>query len=143
MHYGLVRATKLTCKGIESNPRLRNYAIKKTIQASHYQCHVSYWRSAGMQCTSYVYLVIIFSIIKHINIWKSFDLDYILEQRNRVLKYVEVNQALAVDELLLNISIEGVHISTKMLVCENNLFAERNDLFVNCRNYTDSERGKQ
>ena len=46
-----------------------------------------------------------------------------------------MNQALAVDELPRNISIEGVHISRKMLVCENNLFAERNDLFADHRNY--------
>ena len=46
-------------------------------------------------------------------------------------KDVDVNQDLAVDELPLNISIEGVHISTKMLVRENNLFVERNDFFAN------------
>ena len=75
-----------------------------------------------MQCTSNAYLAIIFSTIKNINTWKPFDLDYILEQGNRVFKDVDVNQALAVDELPFNISIEGVHISTKMLVCECNLF---------------------
>ena len=53
----------------------------------------------------------------------------------------DVNQDLAVDELPLNISIEGVHISTKMLVRENNLFVERNDFFANYRNYTENERG--
>ena len=94
-----------------------------------------------MQCTSNAYLAIIFSTIKSINTWKPFDLDYILEQGDRVFKDVDVNQALAVDELPFNISIEGVHISTKMLVCESNLFVERNDFFANYRNYTESERG--
>ena len=51
LHYGLVRLTKLTCEGVESNPGPRNYIIKKTIQASHHQGHVRYGRSAGMQCT--------------------------------------------------------------------------------------------
>ena len=59
----------------------------------------------------------------------TFDLDHIIEQGDRVFKDVDVNQTLAVDELPLNISIEGVHISTKMLVCESNLFVERNDFF--------------
>ena len=127
LHYGLVRATKLTCEGVESNPGPRNYTIKKTIQASHHQGHVRYGRSAGMQCASNAYLAIIFSTIKNINMWKPFDLDYILEQGDRVFKDVDVNQALAVDELPLNISIEDVHISTKMLFCESNCFLERNN----------------
>ena len=64
--------------------------------------------------------------IKNINTWKPFDLDYILEQGDRVFKDVDVNQALAVDELPLNINIEDVHISAKMLICESNLFVKRN-----------------
>ena len=84
-----------------------------------------------MQCTIIAYLAIIFSTIKNIKTCKPFDLDYILEQGDRVFKDVDVNQDLAVDELPLNISIEGVHISTKMLVRENNLFVERNDFFAN------------
>lgn len=52
-----------------------------------------------------------------------------------------MNQAFAVDELPLNISIEGIRIFTEMLVQESNLFAERNYLFANYRNYAESERG--
>ena len=141
LHYGIVRYTKLTCEGVESNPGPRSYIIKKTINASHHQGHVRYGRSAGMQCTSNAYLVVIFSKSKYINRWKPFDLNYILEQGDGIFKDVDVNQALAVDELSLNISIEDVHISTKMLVCESNLFVERNDFFAYFRNYTESERG--
>ena len=50
-----------------------------------------------------------------------------------------MNQALARDELPPTISIEGVHIST-VLVHGSNLFAERNDLFANYRNYTENDR---
>ena len=141
MHYGFVRATKLTCEGVESNSGPRNYTIKKTIQASHHQGHVRYGRSAGMQCTSNAYLAIIFSTIMDINTWKPIDLNYILEQGDRFFKDVGANQALEVDELPLNISIEDVHISAKMLVCESNLFVERNDFFAYFRKYTESERG--
>ena len=141
LHYGLVRATKLTCEGVESNSGPRNCTIKKTIHASHHQGHVKYGRSAGMQCTSNAYLAIIFSTTKNINTWKPIDLNYILEQGDKVFKDVGVNQALGVDELPLHISIEDVHIPTKMLVCESNLFVERNDFFAYFRNYTESERG--
>ena len=78
--------------------------------------------------------------MKNINTWKPIDLDDILEQGNRVFKDVGMNQALAIDELPLNISIEDAHISTKMLVCESNLCVERNDFFANLRNYRVSER---
>ena len=54
-----------------------------------------------------------------------------------------MNQALAVDELPLNINIEDVHISTKMLVCESNFFVERNVFFANFRNYTENERDNE
>ena len=142
LHYGIVRYTKLTCEGVESNPGPRSYIIKKTINASHHQGHVRYGRSAGMQCTSNAYLAVIFSKSKYINRWKPFDLNYILEQGDGIFKDVDVNQALAVDELSLNISIEDVHISTKILVCESNLFVERN-FFANFRNFTESERGNE
>ena len=94
-----------------------------------------------MQCSSKAYLAIIFLTIKNINTWKSFDLDYVLEQEDSVFKDVDMNQALAVEELPLNISIEDVHVSTKILVCESNLFVKRNVFFSNFRNYIESERG--
>ena len=94
-----------------------------------------------MQCTSKAYLAIIFLTIKNINAWNSFDLVYVHEQGDSVFKDVDMNQALAVEELPLNISIEDVHVSTKMLVCEINLLVKRNDFFANFRNYIESERG--
>ena len=65
LHYGLVKATKLNCEGIESNSGTRNYAIKKTMQASHHQGHVRYRCSAEMQCTIFY---LFFLTIKNINI---------------------------------------------------------------------------
>ena len=45
-----------------------------------------------MQCTSNAYFVIIFSAIKSIDIWKTFDLNYILEQGDNILMEVGVYQ---------------------------------------------------
>ena len=73
---------------------------------SHHQGNVKYGRSARMQCTRNAYLAIIFLIIKNITIWKPFDHDSIFGQGNRVFKDADMNQALAVDELPLSISIE-------------------------------------
>ena len=111
----------------------------KRNEPSQHQGRVRYERSAGMQCTKIAYLAIIFYIIRNINIWKQFDLDYILELEDRVFEDSHVNQALVVDELPLNFSTEGVYLSTKMLVRERNLFAEKNDLFANYKKYTESE----
>ena len=42
LHCKCVKASKLTREGIESNPGSRNYAIKKTLPASHHQGHSCY-----------------------------------------------------------------------------------------------------
>ena len=82
-HYVLVRASKLTeeCIKTNSGPQnsSRNYVFKKVVQASHHQDNSKYGESAGMHCTSNAYFVSFFPI-KSIDIWKTFDLDYILKQ---------------------------------------------------------------
>ena len=94
-----------------------------------------------MQCTSNAYFAIIFSAIKSIDIWKTFDLDYILEQGDSIFKQVGVYQPLAVDELPHDISIEGTHVSAKMLAHESNLFVEKENFFENYRHYYSTEKG--
>ena len=81
---------QLTQEGIESNLGPRNCAIKKAVQASHHQGNFKYEESAEMQCTSNAYISIVFSVIKKINLWKSLDLDCLLEQGNRIFKLVGV-----------------------------------------------------
>ena len=135
LHYALVRASKLTEEGIEINTgpenSNRNYAIKIVLQASHHQGNSKYGESAGMQCTSNSYFAIIFSAIKSIDIWKTFSLDYILEQGDNIFTEVGVYQSLAVDELPHDVSIEDTHVSAEMLAHECNLFAEKGNLFEN------------
>ena len=96
LHYALVRVSKLTEEVIEINPGPENiswnYAIKKVVQASHHQGNSEFGESAGMQCTSNAYFAIIFSAMKSIDIWKTFDLDYILEQGDNIFKQVGVYQ---------------------------------------------------
>ena len=81
---------QLTQEGIESNIGPRNCAIKKAVQASRHQVHFKYEESTGMQCTSNAYISVVFSVIKNINLWKSLDLDCLLEQGNRIFKLVGV-----------------------------------------------------
>ena len=46
----------------------------------------------------------------------KFDLDYVLEQGDRVFKKIGVYQTLALYELPHDISIKGTHVSAEMLV---------------------------
>ena len=107
LNYGSVRASKLTQEGIESNPESRNYAIKKAVQELCHQGNFKYGEYVGIQCTSNAYISIIYSVIKNINLRKSLDLEDILEQGDRIFKLVGVSQPLAMDELPLEIIIEG------------------------------------
>ena len=145
LDYALVITSKLTEEGIEINPGVENsnwnYAIKKLVQASHHEGNSKFEESAGMQCTNNAYFAVIFSTIKSIEILKTFDLDYILEQGENIFKQVGVYQPLTVDELPHDISIEGTHVSAKMLVHESNVFVGKENLFENYRHYDSTEKG--
>ena len=128
VHFAVRNFLNLTLEGIESNPGpsrfgfssdysdsvgsnssagLRNFAIKKSIQASHHQGHLKYRESAGMQCKSNAYFFIVYSVIKRPSISKSWGLDYIIEQDDMLFKSIGIGQPLAVDELPINFKIEN------------------------------------
>ena len=127
LHYGIVITTKLIKDGVERNPGPetsgRYYAIQKTIHGTHHQGSLKYGEYAGRQCTANAYFAIIYSTIKNIGIWKPFDIDYILEQGNRIFRDVcvatGVIQPLAVDQLPPNIYMEGIYISINSLSHES------------------------
>ena len=93
----------------------RNVAINKSIQASHHQVHLKYRESAGMQSTSNAYFSIAYSVIKKPSIWKSWNLDYILEQGHILFKCPGIGQPLTVDELPFNFKIENSHLNGVMI----------------------------
>ena len=146
-HYSSVIFRNLTNEGVESNPDPGPFAIRKVVQASHHQGDIiRYGReSAGKQCTANAYFAIFFSSIKKVSVWDSFDLDYVLKQVDKIFKKVcedkERYEYLAVDELPLNIPLEGTNISAWRLAHESLLFAEKNILFENYRHYSESDRG--
>ena len=73
--------------------------------------------------------------------WKWFDLDFILEQTEKTFTHVGFNKPLAVDELPLNIIIEGTNFSTKTHSNESHLFLDKENLWKNYNNYSVSEKG--
>ena len=84
LHLAVVNFLNLTLEDAESNPGpnrfssdyfdsvgssastagLRNFAITKSVQASHHQGYLKYRESAGLQCTTSVYFSIACSVIK-------------------------------------------------------------------------------
>ena len=59
-----------------------------------------------------VYLEIIFPVVKKVSVWKSFNLDYILDKGDRVFQLVGLQDPFEVDELQLNADMEGDELYT-------------------------------
>ena len=145
LHYSSVILINLTSEGVEINPGPRPFPIRSF--AWHHQGdNIRYGSdSAGKQCTPNAYFAITFSSIKRVSVWKCFDLDYLLERGDKIFKkdckYKKRYEYLAVDELLLNFSLEGTNVSARRLLHESLLFAEKNNLFKNFSHYSESDRG--
>ena len=136
LHFAVVNLLNLTLEDVKSNSGpsrfsfssdysnsvgsnrwagFRNVAINKSIQACHHQVHLKYRESAGMQSTSNAYFSIAYSVIKKPSIWKSWNLDYILEQGDILFKCPGIGQPLTVDELLFNFKIENSNLNGVMI----------------------------
>ena len=63
-----------------------NYSFKKSVSGIYYQRSLKYRETVGIQCTSNAFFAICFSAIKSMSIWKSWDLHYILDQGNQLIK---------------------------------------------------------
>ena len=61
------------------------------------------------------------SAVKRVGLWKSFDLDIILAQKDELFKSVRINKPLAVDEFPLQFPFEGHDISCIKLSHESYL----------------------
>ena len=84
--------------------------------------------------------------LKRVSLWKSLDLDYVLEQGDKIFEDKKLYEYLAVDEIPFNFALESTNISVQGDFCltfahESLLFAENNNLFQNYRHYSESDRG--
>ena len=113
---------------IESNPGPATSEILKVVSGTFNQGHPKFANTAGIQCACNALYAICFSIIKKVSVWKSYDLDYILENGNETFKIVGIPRSLAMNELPLNIMIENCNIAVEFLgnqfglLGNNNLF---------------------
>ena len=92
---------------IEMNPGPDTYKIQKSVSGSFHQAHTKFGNSAGIQCSCNALYAIFFSIIKNVSVWKSWDLDYILEHGDSLYKIVGIHM----NELPSIIEIENNDVS--------------------------------
>ena len=77
----------------------------------------AYWKkyTAGIQCSCNALYAICFSMVKKVSVWKSYDLDYILEKGDKTFKLLGISRPLFMSELPHNIMIENNVIEVDML----------------------------
>ena len=77
-------------------------SIKNAVLGSHHQGNLKYGETAGIQCTSNAFISVCFSAVKNVSILKSWDLDFILDQGDILMKSLSLYHALALDEVPLS-----------------------------------------
>ena len=91
---------------VESNPGpTNNFVVLKSVQGSFHQGSSKFGPTAGIQCSINSLLAICWSKFRRISIWKTFDLDFILNEGDKNFKKLNVHNILAVDELPNHVSI--------------------------------------
>ena len=75
--------------------------------------NLKYGETAAIQCTSNAFIAVCFAAVKNVLIWKSWDLDFILDQ-GEIFKSLSLYHAIAVDELLLSLKIKGSDLGVRM-----------------------------
>ena len=114
--------------------------MKKAVLGTFHQGNLKYGTTAGIQCRSNAFVAICFSVVKRVSIWKSFDLDYILDQGDKLMKLLEARGALCIDQLPLSVDIEGFNTRSKKLMLYSDLFNSV-DLFLHHKCLSSDEIG--
>ena len=113
---------------IESNPG-PTYTIQKSILGSFHQVYVKFGDTAGIQCSCNALYAIYFSVIKKGSLWKSSDLDYILDHGDTVFKIIGILHPFFMSELPKCIAIENLNIDIEILANYSGLLRQFN-IFV-------------
>ena len=92
---------------VESNPG-PTYNISKVVQASCHQGHPKFGHSAGIQCASCSLVSICWARFKLPSLWRSSDLDTILEQGTKIFEQTGLDRSLSAPDLSRIISVGNV-----------------------------------
>ena len=119
LNFSVLKLLKLLTDGdVESNPG-PTFRILKVIQGSFHQGHLKFGHTAGIQCACNSLYALCWSTIKRVSVWTTSDLDYVLENGDSLFKSINTNMALNVDELPVNVNIEGHSLGVILLENES------------------------
>ena len=69
-----MKSTNICSKNIR-----KHVCIKKAVLGFNHHVNLKYSKTACIQCTSNAFIAVCFSAVKNVSIWKSWDLDFILD----------------------------------------------------------------
>ena len=98
-----------------SECRIKKHQITEVLKASHHQANARYGETAGIQCACMTLMAICLTIFKDVHVWESYDLDYILEQGDRIFKDLRMFRLLGIDDLPQNFAVEGTPVVVEFL----------------------------
>ena len=110
------------------------------VQGNYHQGNKKDGETAGIQCTSNTYFAICYSVNKNVSDWVAFDLDYILDKGDFLMKSLGISHVLAVDKLPLFLNVRSSDIEASMKLHYSNIF-NNIDLFSNHKHLSDNEIG--
>ena len=82
------------------------YYMVKSVQGNFNQGNVAlFGDTAGKQCACNALFSVCWSVVRKVSIWKSYDLDNILIEDDKIYKFLNKDDLLSVDELPKRIKI--------------------------------------
>lgn len=125
---------------VEINPGPGPQFHQKVVLGSFHQGDPRFGESSGIQCACNALYSICFSSIKKVSVWKSFDLDYVLEKGDELFKRLGKFRPLFMDEMPSSVLIERSNIEIEKLSRLYGLMGQT-DIFVNHDTITDIGNG--
>ena len=116
VNLAFLKLLQLMCDGdIESNSGTTTYSISKVVEASHHQGDKRYRNTAGSQCASNALFSIVWSFLRKVSLWNTFDLDHILFTGDLVYKNLNIDRPLFISDLPNQIDTEKGFINITLL----------------------------
>ena len=122
---------------IETNPGPQ---ILKAILGSFHQGPPKFGSTAGIQCSCNALFSIYFSVIKKVTVWKTWELDYILENGDKLFKSLNIPRSLLFHELPLVFAIENQQFDIEMLMNSFGLL-NQHDIFEDRKHMNSADIG--
>ena len=99
------------------------YNILKYVEGSFNQGYPKYGETAGRQCVCNFIISVLWSKIRHVSLWRTSDLDYVLNNGDTLCKSLGIDRYLDIDDIPQQLHLEGFPvIIRKVCVYQNETF---------------------